>query len=378
MKTDVVIVGGGMTGCTTAYAFAAAGIKVVLLEADRIARGRAGMGAGWIGDDPGVNFADLEKALGLRNARRAWQAWHRAGLDFAALLRRLGIKCSLEPHGSLTLALNPEEAARIKREQKFRRDAGLEAPLLSARAIGAEAGVSANLGLRARDGATIDPYRAALGLASEAVKRGAQLFERSPVTKIRFGRRTLDISTKGGTIRAARVVIATGSPTPLFKALERHFWFRQTYLALTEPVPARIRQRLGRRDIVVRDSAVPPHVIRWVEDERLLVMGADQLSPPVHLRDKTIVQRTGQLMYELSTLYPDISGILPEWGWDTEYSRSAHGLPCLGPHRNYPHHLFAFGNASHSVTGAYLASRVLLRHHLGEVDPGDEAFAFRL
>jgi hypothetical protein len=52
-------------------------------------------------------------------------------------------------------------------------------------------------------------------------------------------------------------------------------------------------------------------------------------------------------------------------------------LPFIGPHRNYPHHLFAFGDASHSATGAYLASRVLLRHHLGELDPADEAFGFR-
>jgi hypothetical protein len=37
-----------------------------------------------------------------------------------------------------------------------------------------------------------------------------------------------------------------------------------------------------------------------------------------------------------------------------------------------------FGDSSHSVTGAYLASRILLRHHLEEVEPADEIFAFRL
>src|SRR2546427_5188725 len=82
IETDVVIVGGGMTGCITAYAFAAAGINVALVEASQIARGGAGTSAGWIGDDPGGRFSGLEKALGLRSARRAWQAWHRAGLDF--------------------------------------------------------------------------------------------------------------------------------------------------------------------------------------------------------------------------------------------------------------------------------------------------------
>ena len=67
------IIGGGLTGCATAYAFAVAGVKVVLLEAAQIGRGNSGSSGGWISDDPGIAFADLEKALGLRGARRAWQ-----------------------------------------------------------------------------------------------------------------------------------------------------------------------------------------------------------------------------------------------------------------------------------------------------------------
>lgn len=377
LDTDVAIVGGGLTGCATAYALGAAGVKVVLIEADQIGRGGTGSGAGWIADDPGVSFADLEKALGSRSARRAWQAWHRAGLDFAAALRRLNIKCSLEPHGSVTVATSVEQVGRLKREQKARRDAGLEAPLLNARMLGADVALAATAGIRARDGATIDPYRAALGLATAAIERGAQLFERSAATRIRFSRRSVEVQTTGGTVRAARVVVATGWPTPLFKALRRHFWFRQTYCALTAPVPARTRLRLGRRDAVVRDTADPPHIVRWTSDDQLLVMGADVESRPGREQHDVLVQRTGQLMYELSTLYPDISGIQPEYGWSAPYARSGDGLPFIGPHRNYPHHLFAFGDASHSATGAYLASRVLLRHHLGESDRADEAFGFR-
>jgi glycine/D-amino acid oxidase-like deaminating enzyme len=82
-------------------------------------------------------------------------------------------------------------------------------------------------------------------------------------------------------------------------------------------------------------------------------------------------------MYELSVLYPDISGLQPAYGWDAPYGTTATGLPVIGPHRNYPFHLFAFGDSSHGVTGAYLASRILLRHHLGDPQPADAAFAFR-
>jgi glycine/D-amino acid oxidase-like deaminating enzyme len=376
LDVDAAIVGGGLTGSATAYALAAAGVKTVLLEGDRIGRGASGRAAGWIADDPGVPFVDVEKALGLRSARRAWHAWRRAALDFTALLRRLNIKCDLEPHPMMTVALTPEQVVRFRREQKARRAAGIDAPFVSARAVSGEVAIAAAGGIRTKEGATLDPYRATLGLAAAASARGARLFEQSAVKKIRFNRKTAEITTAGGTIRTRRLVIATGTPTGLIHALVRHFWFRTTYLTLTSRLPVKIRQHTGKRAVVIRDAAAPPHVVRWAGDEQMLVMGADSETPPPRQAAKTIVQRTGQLMYELSTLYPEISGIVPEYGWDAAYARTEDGLPYIGPHRNFPHHLFALGDASHSVTGAYLASRILLRHVLDEVDPADEVFGF--
>jgi glycine/D-amino acid oxidase-like deaminating enzyme len=376
LDAEIIIVGGGLTGCATAYAFSAAGVRVALLEAKQIAHASSGSAAGWISDDPGVGFGDVEKELGLRAARRAWQAWRRAALDFAALIRRLNLKCQFEPHPSLLVAATAEQAARLRREQKVRKEAGLEAPLINGRAVAAEAGLEAIAAIRSRDTATLDPYRLAIGLAAAAAERGARLFERSPVERVTFTRKWVDVKTDAGTLRGQRVVIATGVPTPLYKALVRHVWFRSSYLALTAPIPAKVRQQLGRREAVIRDSATPPHLARWVGEDRLLVMGADADTPPERLADKTIVQRTGQLMYELSTMYPEMSGVPPAYGWEAHYARTAEGIPLIGPHRNFPRHLFAFGDASHSVTGAYLASRILLRHYLEDVEPADDVFGF--
>jgi glycine/D-amino acid oxidase-like deaminating enzyme len=373
---DVVVIGGGLTGCATAYAFAAAGIKLVLLEASQIGRAGSASSSGVITDDPGITFGQLEKSLGLRAARKAFQVWRRAALDFGTLLRRLDVKCRYDAAGTIHVASTPDDAAHFKREQKLRRDAGLDAALLNPKAVATESGLAALLGMRTKDSAVIDPYRAAVGLAGAAAARGARIFENSPATRITFDRRTATVHTATGALRTSRVVVATGAPTQLFKGLIRHFWFKTHFHALTAPLPAKLRARLAPHGTIVRDAATPPHVIRWVEEDRLLVSGADGETVPARLREKTVVQRTGQLMYELSTLYPDISGTQPEYGWDQAYARTADGLPYVGPHRNYPHHLFAFGDSSGSVTGAYLASRMLLRHHLEDPDPADEAFGF--
>ena len=82
-------------------------------------------------------------------------------------------------------------------------------------------------------------------------------------------------------------------------------------------------------------------------------------------------------MYELSTLYPDISGILPAYGWDAAV-RAHDRRPAVHRPASQLSRIISSrsATASHSVTGAYLASRMLLRHYLGELDPADAPFAF--
>ena len=48
----------------------------------------------------------------------------------------------------------------------------------------------------------------------------------------------------------------------------------------------------------------------------------------------------------------------------------------IGPHRNYPRHLFALGGSSDSVTGAFLAARILARAARGEQDTADKVFGW--
>jgi glycine/D-amino acid oxidase-like deaminating enzyme len=215
-----------------------------------------------------------------------------------------------------------------------------------------------------------------IGIARAAATRGVSFFERSAVTKVRFGRKHAEVLTEDASIRAATVIVTTGTPGMEFRQLRRHFKRRETYLVLTEPMPAAMRKELGPRTATIADTRVPRHRVRWMDDDRILVGGADQAATPERTREAVLVQRTGQLMYELSMMYPVISGLMPAFGWELPYGDTADGLPYIGPHRNFPHHLFAFGGRGDSIAGAFLAAKILVRAAQGEPDKADEIFAF--
>jgi glycine/D-amino acid oxidase-like deaminating enzyme len=376
LNVSIAIVGGGLTGCACAAAFTAAGVKVILLEADRIGAGATAASAGLLRQDLDGSFQASVSEHGLKTARHIWQGFRRGSLEFSAALRRLGIRADLASQDLLCFSRDDAESARrLQREYKARREAGLECSWLSARGISQEAGIVANGGIRTK-GEALDPYRACIGLAAAAASKGARIHERTPVRRIRAGRKAVEIKTDGGVITADAVIIATGGLPDDVRALRRHFAPMQSYAVVTESLPAAVRREVGKRTAALRDTASPPHVLRWLKDDRVLFAGADQPSVPARLRDKTLVQRANQLMYELTTLYPAISGVQPAWGWDFLHYGSPDGLPVVGPHRNFPRHLFALGHGRHGTGMAWLAARLLLREYQGEPAKGDELFGF--
>ena len=364
-----------MAGCATAYTCALAGLRTVLLEADRVGQGSSGRGAGFLLPEPGPWFRDVVAAHGLRSARRAFKVWRTGAREAAALIRRLEIRCAFEPL-DIIIAADRDDEKTLRREYDARVAAGFDVTWLTARQIKKLTNLDAPGGIRMRDAFSLDPYRASIGLITAAAKRRAKVFERSAVNKVAFGKKDVEITLDGGTLRARTVVIATGTATALFKPLRRHFKPREAYMALTEPLPAAMRRQLGDPSLVLRDTRVPPRRLRWTPDDRLIPSGADQPATPARTREAVVVQRTGQLMYELLTMYPVISGLKPEYGWEASYGETADGLMYIGPHRNYPRHLFALGGTPYSATGAFLSARILLRALQGRPENGDEVFGW--
>jgi glycine/D-amino acid oxidase-like deaminating enzyme len=371
----VVIVGGGMSGAMAAYACAAAGLKVILLEADRVGLGGSGHATGLVSGEAAPSYRDVEARAGRRVARAVFAAMEAAPRELATAVKRLGIRAQLAL-GPGMLVLPPVEADKsLRKESAARLGAGLAGAWLPPAAVARHTALVSAGGMRTPDGGFADPYKLTLGFLAAAIKRGAKVYERSRVKKITFTRKTTTAFLDSGAITTTNLVICIGEPTSLFKPLKRHLRHEHRYAVVTEPLSAAVRAALGQQAAFVRDTASPSHHLWFTADHRALFAGADQKRPADRLRDKTLVQRTGQLMYELTTLYPAISGAAPAYGWDVPLAHPVDGVPYAGSHRNFPFMLFAFGT-SHDPARAYLASRIILRNILGKSEKDDEHFSF--
>ncbi len=376
IDADLAIVGGGLIACTSAYVFAAAGARVAIVEAKRIGQLATAGAPGVIVPEPAVPLATLEAAYGRRAARAMWEMSRRSALEFAALLRRLGVQAGLEQVEAANYLPAREEARGLEREAALRREMGIEGQWLPARKASAQLRIEASGAVRVKAAAVFDPYRACLGLLRAARSRRAKVFEGSPVVKIAQADDGVRIVTPRGEVNASRVIVATGGPTRLFQPIARRFTLLLAYRVVTEALPAALRRHLPATPQVLREATCPGHLLRWTDENRLLFAGAERLRLPDRSRPGALVQHSAQLMYELSLLYPELSGIRADYAWDAVVSASDDGLPYIGPHRHYPRHLFALGAGRSDGGSALLAARILLRHYQDAAEKSDAFWGF--
>lgn len=370
-----MIVGGGLTGAACALSFAAAGVPSIVLEAEVVGGGLTSGTAGLLREGFAGTVQHAVAAHGLRVTRALWDGMRRGTLDLAAALRRYAIKCDLEPTDLITFAADTPDAARaLKREYQVRHEAGIEGAWLTPAAVNRETGLRTGGGIRTH-GFSLDPYRACVGMMRAASERGASVCEHSAVRRIRSVKGRVEVSTTAAAITADWVVVATGAPIQDLRPLRRHLREEQVYGVVTEGLSASMRRGMGTRAAALEDAGVHRYV-RFLGDDSVLVTGGRQPDVPERARDRALVQRTGQLMYELLLLYPDISGLEPTTSWDRIDYETVDGLPFIGGHRNFPHHFFAYGSSRHGEAAAWVAARQALRHIQGEPAKGDEAFGF--
>ena len=371
----VVIVGGGMSGAMTAYACAAAGLKVMLLEAERIGTGGTGFATGLLSGESSESYRDVEARHGRRIARALFDSLESAPRELAATVKRLGIKTHLEVGPSIRIIPPTQADKLVRKEVAARESADLSTSFLLPGAVARQTAVQSSGGMRIPDGGFGDPFKLTLGFLKAAIKRGADVYERSRVKKITFTRKTATAFLDSGSITTTNLVICIGEPTSLFKPLKRHLRQEHRYAVMTEPLSAAVRKEVGQRGTFLRDTETPSHHLWFTADHRAVFAGADQKRQPDRLRDKTLVQRCNELMYELTKLYPAISGAMPQYGWDVPLTHAVDGALYAGSHRNFPFHLFAFGTL-HDPARAYLASRIILRNILGKAEKDDGHFSF--
>ncbi len=331
-EIDCAVVGGGFTGLA-----AAAWLRrndpaktVALFEAGRIGSGASGRTGGMAlaesaaGDLPGLG----DVLAGVRK-----------------IFEEFGIECELNLPGAWEIARSetPLPASRIDWNDSGRLRATAEVP-----------------------GGTLNPGKAAGGLARAAQQRGALIFENALVARVDWRQPpVLYLAGEGGrVVRARKILFATNALSLELSRIAPAEGARLTLAAATEPLPKESLQALGLAERKPFYTADLPYLWGRVAQDNSVIWGAGLVSAPRRGGLASVSIDSSEARTQLASLEARVRGLHPV----LRHVRFTHrwGGPILFRESWAP--VFAWhpesrGNAI--VLGAFAGHGVMLSSYLG-------------
>lgn len=276
VQADLAVVGGGYTGLWTALLAKrrTPDARVVLLEGKRI---------GWAASGRNGGFVEATLTHGTKNGETRFPdelaALDRLGMqnldEIQATVEAEGWPCDFERVGSFAVATESYQVAELEAAHDGEHELFYDAAAMRAQINSPtyEGGLWS-----VRDTALVHPGKLADSLLGAVLDAGVEVFESTPVLDLRAERDAIELRTRGGVVRAARVALATNAFPSLLKRYRLHTVPVYDYVLMTEPLTDAQLASIGWQGRQgVADSANQFHYYRLSADNRILWGGYDAI-----------------------------------------------------------------------------------------------------
>ncbi|WJS05490.1 NAD(P)/FAD-dependent oxidoreductase [Roseibium aggregatum] len=347
IKSDVIVVGGGLHGCSAALHLQGRGISTCILEKDYAGRHASGVNAGGV-RTLGRHLSELPLAV------KAKELWH-------SMEEFVGDDCGFRPVGQVRIAETEQELAEMKRRSRQVAELGL---LHMESVIGAEEvrdllpaiGPACSGGLFVAGDGYANPFRTTNALKRRALDLGAQYSEGVEIVALqRSGSVWALTSRDGASFQAPVLVNCAGA------------WGNRLAAMAGDQVPL-----VANGSMMMITSRLPPVIgpvvgavghslsLKQFENGTVLIGGGHRA--PVN-RDRN---ETSLDIEKLSTAAQTVVGLFPIFTnvqvvrfWSGIEGFTPDSLPIIGQSRNAPNMIHAFGFSAHGFQLGPIVGRVL-------------------
>jgi len=312
LRTDVLVVGGGYTGLSSALHLAEKGISVVLLEARSFGFGGSGRNAGLVNAGIWKTPDDVQALIGPEAARRFNLALRDSPTLVFDLVERFDMQCRAERCGTVHIAHNASGMDYLEDRCRQLQELGAAVELIDGDRAHAISGSSVyrHGGILDPGAGTIQPLSYARSLALAAIDQGVRLFQQSGIKSLARRDDRWLAKTDSGEVSAEQVIIATNAYADNHSEQVRESTLPVfIFHCATPPLPA---------DIAA--SIIPQRHGLWDTDNLLTSSRIDHqgrlvMSAPGRLPGSQRATRKNWLMRKRDSLYPQLKGTPWAYQW---------------------------------------------------------------
>lgn len=328
---DVCIIGGGFMGLHTALNLQELGLKVVLLEAQRIGYGASGRNGGHVIPEFAGSQRNFEKQLDMQSARQVWQLAHQAADKLRERIAHYKIDCDYQA-GHIEAAITSKHVAALQDwqvhvKQNYDYSYQFISQIEMPQYIGS---TRYQAGLLDMNGGHLHPLKLALGLAKALKDIGGEIYEHSAATSWNSEQDAVRVQTADGEVNCKHLVLGCNVGMDAIQnnaaqKLAQRILPVASWVIATEPLTQSVASKLLPSRAAVIDMRFILDYYRLSADNRLVFGGGCS-----YTGQETPTGFIDTMRDKMLKVFPQLIDTKVEFGWGGLIDMSMNRMPDFG------------------------------------------------
>lgn len=372
LKTEILVIGGGITGALISHALMDAGYEVTLIDRRDIAMGSSSATTSMLQYEIDVPLYRLSEMIGEEAAASCYRAGIEAILDLKKLVEKHRIDCGFQMKSSLFIAHSKKAAGWLREEFEIRNKHRLGVRWLNASEVQEKYGLISHGAIWSETAASVDAYKLAHELIQLNVKRGMKVYDQTDIARFdTSGPEPKVILQTGQAIEANKIVCCTGfESTKMLKEQVADLFY--TYVTISEEG---IQLNEHIQNTLIWNTADPYLYMRTTDDGRFLIGGEDSSFNFQFFQQKIKERKADKLATKMKQILPGID-FVEDFSWGGTFGVTKDGLPYIGKSPEYENTLFVLGFGGNGITFSAQGMEMIVAMLQGKKHPLEELYRF--
>lgn len=355
LETQVVVLGGGITGALIAYQLLKENYKVVLLEKRDVYNGSTAASTAMLQYEVDVALHELIDQIGLTVAVSSYKACEQAIFTLADLVKEIKSECDFQSKKSVYFTTSKKDVAFLKQEFDTRKQHGFNVSWLEAEQLKAMGVEDGRAGILSASGACMDPYKFTQDLLAVCVAKGLTIYDRTEVTASKHQKENILLETQHGyKVTTEHLVHCTGYES--VKTLNEDIVaLKSTYALASEVVP---KMPAAFKKHIFWDTSKPYLYFRDTPEGRIIMGGGDEKFKNAKVRDALLPKKEKTLAKDFRNTFPEIP-FISDYSWAGTFGETKDGLPYMGKPDTTKNEHYILGFGGNGITFSVMGMQAI-------------------
>ncbi len=340
ISSEVLIIGGGITGALIAFKLLQEGKKVVLVDRRDICNGSSAASTSMLQYEIDVPLHKLIEEKGVTCAVSSYQNCEKSIKELKKIVVAVESHCGFEYKKSVYFASSKKDISFLKNEFEARKEHGFEVKWLSKEKLN-KLGLKAYAAIESKSGAVMDVYKLANDLLKHCSEKGVKIYDRTQIEEIqKKDNKTIAKTKSGFTIEVEDVIHCTGYEST--ENIKEDIVALKSTFALASEAFETLPKAFKNRIYWNTDS--PYLYFRSTEEGRIVMGGGDRDFKNALRRDALLPKKEKELSKSFKKCFPNIP-FTADYSWAGTFGETKDGLPYFGKPdtEKNEHYILGFG-----------------------------------